>query len=62
MRNTATITAPAAKIMRPEWARPPSIAWRGSWLRSLRSFALESRNTVQSMLIAKIIAKKNAVP
>ena len=31
--DTATITAPAAKITRPELARPPTIASRGSWLR-----------------------------
>jgi hypothetical protein len=38
VRNTATITAPAAKITRPEWASPPTIASRGSWLRSQCSF------------------------
>jgi hypothetical protein len=26
VRNPATITAPAAKITRPEWARRPTIA------------------------------------
>lgn len=26
--NTATVSAPAAKITRPEWARPPTIASR----------------------------------
>jgi hypothetical protein len=46
VRNPATITAPAAKITRPEWARPPTIASRGSWLRSQCSLALASRNTV----------------
>ena len=28
VKKTATITAPAAKITRPEWARPPTIASR----------------------------------
>ena len=41
-----TITAAAAKMTRPECARPPTIASRGSWLRSWCSFAAESRNTV----------------
>ena len=35
VRNPATITAPAAKITRPELTRPPTIASCGSWLRSL---------------------------
>ena len=34
VKNTATITAAAAKITRPEWARPPIIASRGSCERS----------------------------
>ena len=38
VRNPATITAPAAKITRPELAMPPTIASRGSWLRYQRSF------------------------
>jgi hypothetical protein len=35
VRNPATITAPAAKITRPEWTRPATIASRGSWVRPL---------------------------
>ena len=35
VRNPATITAPAAKIRRPEWTRPATIASRGSWVRPL---------------------------
>ena len=46
VKNTATITAPAAKIVRPECASPPTIASRGSWVRSQCSLAEESRNTV----------------
>ena len=46
VKNTATITAPAAKITRPECARPPTIASLGSFVRSQCSLALESRNTV----------------
>ena len=38
LMSTATITAPATKITRPEWARPPTIASRGSRLRSQFSF------------------------
>ncbi len=44
--ETATITAPAAKIVRPEWARPPTAASRGLCERSQCSFAEASRNTV----------------
>jgi hypothetical protein len=46
VKNTATITAPAANITRPESASPPTIASRGSWVRSQCSFAVDSRNTV----------------
>jgi len=34
VKNTATITAAAAKITRPEWASPPIMASRGSPVRS----------------------------
>ena len=37
VRDAATITA-AAKITRPEWAKPPTIASRGSWVRYQCSF------------------------
>ena len=46
VKKTATITAAAAKIVRPECATPPTIASRGSCERSQCSFADESRNTV----------------
>ena len=46
VKKTATITAAAAKITRPEWARPPTIASCGSSLRSQCSLADDSRNTV----------------
>ena len=34
VKKTATITAAAAKMTRPECARPPIVASRGSWERS----------------------------
>jgi hypothetical protein len=46
VRKTATMTAAAAKITRPEWARPPTVASRASCERSQCSLADESRNTV----------------
>jgi hypothetical protein len=49
VRNTATITAAAAKITRPEWARPSTIASRASWLRSQCSFP-ECTRTVTDLV------------
>ena len=46
VKNTATITAAAAKITRPECATPPTIASLASWVRSQCSLAEESRNIV----------------
>jgi hypothetical protein len=46
VKKTATMTAAAAKMTRPEWARPPTMASRGSPVRSQCSFAEASRNTV----------------
>ena len=46
VKNTATMTAPAAKITRPEWATPPTIASLASPVRSQCSLAELSRNTV----------------
>src|SRR5262245_23240181 len=46
VKKTATITAAAAKITRPECASPPIAASFGSCDRSQCSFADESRNTV----------------
>ena len=45
VKNTATITAAAAKTTRPELATPPTIASLGSWVRSQCSLADDSRNT-----------------
>ena len=46
MKNTATMTAPAAKMTRPEWASEPTIASFGSPECSKCSLAEASRNTV----------------
>ena len=46
VKKTATITAPAAKITRPECAREPTMASLGSPLRSKCSLAEASRKTV----------------
>ena len=46
VKKTATITAAAAKMTRPECARPPTTASRGSCVRSQCSLAEASRNTV----------------
>src|SRR6185295_1153643 len=46
VKKTATITAPAALITRPEWASPPTTALRASPSRSQLSLAEESRKTV----------------
>ena len=46
VKKTATITAAAAKMTRPEWASPPIVASRGSPERSKCSLAEESRKTV----------------
>ena len=46
MKNTATMTAPAAKITRPEWATPPTIASLASPVRSQCFLAELSSNTV----------------
>ena len=40
------LAAAAAKMVRPEWATPPTIASRASCDRSQCSFADDSRNTV----------------
>jgi hypothetical protein len=42
VKNTATITAAAARITRPEWAMPPTAASRASCERSQCSFAAAS--------------------
>ncbi len=46
VKKTATITAPAARITRPEWARPPTIASLALPVSSQCSRAEESRKTV----------------
>jgi hypothetical protein len=68
VRNPATITAPAAKIRRPEWTRPATIASRGSWVRPLALPPLWAPGTAMALspgylrrLLDEIVRRATAV-